>query len=458
MLAALPTNNAHRVSPLWLALTCAGSLFTAVESASADEGPAGAPRDARSSSAGPTLEPEPDEERRRGRRRGPALSLEQAVQRALARSPEAVLGERAVDAARATRVGAGLRVASNPRISGDLRPNLDPSLAGANPGFGAMTELRFDVFGAPGARIAEAERRVAAAGAELALTRLDARLQTTSAYIRAQLAEESLATAEELLAIAARVLAAVDERAAVGAASDVDATSAQLAVADARAERAGAEAARDDALRDLGALLDLDPGERPSLTTPITELPAPPTAAALARLATRRHPEVAVSDARAAVHEATRTRLARELAPQIGVYAGLDLAPASPMFGLLGLSVELPVFQRNQGPRAVAAAEREREETRAALTARRIARDVDWLRDAYAARRDAATTLDTDAVPTAARRLALIEEGWRLGRLDVFRVTTARDDLLRARTRRLNALADAWATWIALERAMGVTP
>jgi cobalt-zinc-cadmium efflux system outer membrane protein len=385
---------------------------------------------------------------------GAELTLDEAVARALARAPEAVVGARAVEAAAASRVGAALRVSGNPRISGDFRPNLDRNLDAA-PGFGAMAEVRLDVFGAPGARVDEANRRVGLATAELEVARLDARLGAIAAYVRVQLAEEYRAASDELLRIAERVLGAVRERIAAGAASDIDLTSAELAVADARAERAEAEAARLVAYRELATLLDLDPDERPALVTPVAALPEPPSEAALSRASARSHPDVAAIDARAALLEATSTRLARELAPQIGVYAGLDQAPASPLFGLLGLSIELPVFQRNQGPRAVADAERAMEEARGDLVARRIARDL-WLwRDAYVARRDAAAALDAEAVPAATRRLALVEEGWRLGRLDIFRVTTARDDLLRVRARRIAALGEAWSTWLALERAMG---
>jgi outer membrane protein TolC len=298
--------------------------------------------------------------------RTPSLTLEQAVARALARAPEAVVGERAVEVAETSRVGAGLRVSGNPRIASDFRPNLEHNLDAA-PGFGAMAEVRLDVFGAPSARVDEANRRVGLAMAELAVARLDVRLGAIAAYVRVQLAQEYLEAAQELQQIAERVLAAVQERAAAGAASDVDVTSAQLAVADARAERAAAAAAHLSAHRELATLLDLDPDERPVLTTPVTALPPPPSEAALTRASARSHPDVAAIDARAALLEATGTRLARELAPQVGLYFGLDQAPASPLFALFGLSVDLPLFQRNQGPRAVAEAERALEEARGDL-------------------------------------------------------------------------------------------
>jgi outer membrane protein TolC len=55
----------------------------------------------------------------------------------------------------------------------------------------------------------------------------------------------------------------------------------------------------------------------------------------------------------------------------------------------------------------------------------------------------------------AERTLALVETGWRSGRFDIFRVTTAARDVARVRSLRLDALEAAWLDRIALERATG---
>ena len=116
---------------------------------------------------------------------------------------------------------------------------------------------------------------------------------------------------------------------------------------------------------------------------------------------------------------------------------------------------ELPFAQRNQGPRAVAQAEIGAEQERLDLEMRRIARDVAAARTAYEGRRAELKVLDETALPAAQRTLELVEAGWRAGRFDLFRVTTAARDITRLRSRRLDAIEAAWLERIALFRAVG---
>lgn len=153
--------------------------------------------------------------------------------------------------------------------------------------------------------------------------------------------------------------------------------------------------------------------------------------------------------------DATDQRLAREAFPRTGLYLGVDAAPLSPVFGIVGVSVELPIVQRNQGPRAVVAAQRSGENDRLELEARRVAREVVAAKEGYEARRAELRRLTTDALPAAERTYELVETGWRSGRFDVFRVTNAARDVARIRSLRLDALEAAWLERIALDRATG---
>jgi outer membrane protein TolC len=156
--------------------------------------------------------------------------------------------------------------------------------------------------------------------------------------------------------------------------------------------------------------------------------------------------------------QATDERLEREVYPRVGLFTGVDAAPYSAMFWSVGASVELPVAQRNQGPRAVAAREIETERSRFELEQRRITREVTSARSAYEARRAELAVLADQAIPAAERNLTLIETGWRSGRFDVFRVTAASRDLVRSKGLRLDALEAAWMERIALEQAAGGWP
>jgi outer membrane protein TolC len=62
-------------------------------------------------------------------------------------------------------------------------------------------------------------------------------------------------------------------------------------------------------------------------------------------------------------------------------------------------------------------------------------------------------------VPAAERNESLVEEGWKAGRFDIFRLTSATRELNRIRRQRLETLLAAWTDAIELQRASGgLTP
>src|SRR5690349_8212635 len=103
------------------------------------------------------------------------LSLADAQTRAAAHSPEVALSRGRIRAAEATRVGAGIRVPVNPRLSVDARPGLDTSSRGKL-GWSSTLDILMEVGDVPGSRLREADQRTRVARADDAVTRLEARL------------------------------------------------------------------------------------------------------------------------------------------------------------------------------------------------------------------------------------------------------------------------------------------
>lgn len=383
-----------------------------------------------------------------------SLTLKEALTRAEQRAPDVVLAGGAVREAKAQRVGAGIVFPVNPRLSGDARPPITGGTIG-DLGYGANLELYFDAGGAPGARAREADRAADVAVANLSLERLRVRIATWVAYLQARVADTRIEETKALVGIGERILRASKQRGAAGASGDIEETLATSDLGQLRAAIESATRQREDHLATLRDLLDLPATQPIVLTTPLEEPPPPPEADALVARAVQTRPELAQIRARLAFLEARYDRLGRERFPRLGAYVGVDAAPVSPIFGVLGLSVELPVFQRNQGPRAVALAERATEKDRQELQARKILREVVAIRTAYESRRSELKLLSTTVVPPAERTLELVEQGWLAGRFDVFRVATAARDVARARASRLDALEAAWLARIALDRAAG---
>jgi cobalt-zinc-cadmium efflux system outer membrane protein len=369
-------------------------------------------------------------------------------------APDVALAKLSVREAEAQRVGAGVLFPSNPRLQADLRP---PVTGGTlhDLGYSANLEMSFDVGGAPRARVREASQNVAVAGASLALTRFDVRAACWRAYVQARIAETRIEETKSLVAIGERILNASKQRAAVGAAGDIEEL---LATADLGQWKASIEAAqrqRDEHLAALRELLDLPHEQAVTLTTVLPEPPEPPAAEALVARALDTRPELAVVRARLSLLDARRARLERERFPKMGAYVGVDAAPVSPIFGVVGLSVELPVFQRNQGPRAAVDAAEATELLRKELQARQIAREVASLTSSYASKRRELATLTSTTLTASIQTLDLVERGWLAGRFDVFRVASAARDVARVRSAHLDALEATWLARIALQRATG---
>lgn len=383
-----------------------------------------------------------------------ALSLGDALARAEKHAPDVVMARYATRRAAAHRVGAGVVMPSNPTISLDGRPLINGAPL-PEYGFGAMIEAPFELGGAPGARVREAERGTDVARAELAVERLRARAGAFAAYVRAQIAEQRIAATHVAADIAKRMLDASHQRSELGAAGDIEQTLAASDAAQIDAQITDAIRRRDLHLMELRDVLDLPPSQPIALTTVVGDPdPALPGDALVARALVAR-PEMAVVKKRIDLLDATDERLERETFPRVGLYTGIDASPANPWFGIFGVSVELPVAQRNAGPRAVVRAERDGEAERVDLLARRIAREVTAARASFEAKLAELDALTTRALPSAERTLELVETGWRSGRFDIFRVTSAARDVARIRSLRLDALEAAWLERVALERAAG---
>ena len=382
-----------------------------------------------------------------------SLSLPEALSRAKATGPEVTRARFALREADAKRVGAGLVMPVNPRLQVDARPLI--SGGSGKMGYGASLDFLFDVGGAPRARVREAERFSALAQADLAMSRGSARVRALSSYVGAQIAELRIIEADAALVVARRVLDATERRVNAGAGSELDASSALLQVAELEAARMAFESNRATSQMDLRDALDLESDVPLTLTSSVVELPAVGEVSRLLQRALTTHPELKAIQARVALWSATEERLKAEVFPKVGFYAGVDAAPLSPTYGVLGLSVELPVAQRNQGLRAQSARARESAEADLDLESRLLARAVVSALNRYDASRRELERLSLQAVPAAERTLSFAEAGFQAGRFDVFRLLAAARDSLRVRASRIDAIEAAWVARIELERAVG---
>jgi cobalt-zinc-cadmium efflux system outer membrane protein len=385
------------------------------------------------------------------------LSLTDALTRASEASPAVQLALIDEDEAAATRVGADVVIPTKPRVQGELRPAVGPVDGLPAPGFAAIADTQVEVANAAEARVREAESRLRLARTQTQTARHEARHRAARAYLAAQAAVELAAAAKEAVTVGEGFLRAVKERQAAGAGAELDVATFERELAELRVEEVRHGRERATALAELRSILDLEPDATLTLTTSLADasrldLPARDTAR---DRALRTRPELIDARGRQSLLKATDERLAREAAPRVGAYVGVDAAPASPIFGQLGLSVELPFFQLNQRERAVVRARQEGEERRTLLVQRSVEREVVSAYVEVDALREEARALADVAYPAAQRSLVLVEEGWRAGRFDVFRLLLASHELQRVRRESVLAQRALALAQLDLLRAIG---
>jgi outer membrane protein TolC len=385
------------------------------------------------------------------------LSRDDAMRLGEQTVPRLVLERARADESKALRVGAKLRVPENPRVEFDFRPGLNQSALGAF-GYAVTGEVVFDVANAARTRVAQAEAEVELAQAQFAVARLDARALVAQTYVDVQLARVRVAQASERVTIAKRIEDIAVARLAAGAGQEIETSSAKLASMQAKREKVRAQADLEIAQTDLRYLLALKKTDQLRLTSPVMQVVAAPSVATMMAFATKARPEIKVLAREAEVREKAEARLKREAKPKLGALVGVDAAPASPIFGFLGFSFELPVVQRNQRQLAINRARQSSERIALALESQELEHQVQTLRLSFEALRSELELLHSESIPLALTRLALIEEGWRSGHFDVFRVTSAMQDINEMRRQEIDALEQVWRVRLLLERLIGGWP
>ena len=337
--------------------------------------------------------------------------------------------------------------ATNPRIVGPraeseaaqalvgqarLRPNPEVSLEVENiAGSGAFSGLsateytlavgqQIELGGKRGARVeaAEAQAQLAnlradLAGAELGFLVRERYVAAAAAASRAKLARDVVERNEEL----ARIAGVLVE---VGREPPLRALRAEAALAEARAELQAAEATSLGARTALASLWGeqgtppLVPGVFPHIEPPATVLVS----------ATGLQLQVARAESTAAAAEIDRERSLR--IPDPVVSAGVKrFEESNDSAFLVGVSIPLPFWNRNQGNIAAAEARLRAANAREAVALADFEQDVSRARSQYLAAEARVETLSATSLPQAEEALRLVRIGYRNGRFPLIEVLSA---------------------------------
>ena len=313
----------------------------------------------------------------------------------------------------------------------------------------------FELGGKRGARRALAEEATALAKGELAARRQAVRSDVIAAYYTVLVGHERQALARSLTELARQSVDVAAKRVLAGKISPIDETRARLAGVDATTEFKHAAADLAVARVRLGALIGTPADAIVLASGQAAQLPeVGPLAQLLARAGKagaiqRARSQLAVQEAQTKVERAARI-------PDVRLSIGSQRdGEAGRRQAVIGLSVPLPLFNRNQGN--LSAALRRSDKARDELAAAEVSvlAELTSAHTRYELAREEAVALRQDVIPHARSAYALTLKGFEYGKFSFLEVLDAQRSLFQVQARGWNAMLDAWRAYSDIERFVG---
>ncbi len=299
-------------------------------------------------------------------------------------------------------------------------------------------------------RAAEAEREEARVAYEQA--RLDVLYETGAAFLAVLAAQERLRVFEESHTLSRHVHEIIQTLVEAGRDSPVEETRARVSMVSSQIEL---ERARRDLNKARLALVKNWGSHKPVFGRAVGDIHQLPETPDLEELLAKRPstPEWAASAARIARREANAALEEAQALPDLEVAVGTRyLAEADDGALVMGFSIPLPVWNRNQG-----AARAARELVRQA-EAEQQAEESGWrsdltvLYESWQQAHGEAVRLRDDVLPAAEEAFAAMQEGFRQGKFIYLSVLDAQQSLFESRARFIEAALEAHQAFNRLTR------
>lgn len=395
------------------------------------------------------------------------LSLEQAIERALAEEPSIRAARTDVDVARGMRLQAGLR--RNPSISTELRD--EPSGSDNQ----TMVSVEWPLeLGRRKGRITVADRETAAAELSVADRERILVAEVRGRFGDALIAVRDLAILQDSVDATERQYDLLRSRVEQGASPPLDRDLVDVELRRINADRSLQLGRAERAMFDLKRLLGMSPNDPLRLRESLEDVVQREAAIGAASADTgEQRTDVRHAAARVAVAEAKIDRAQRDARVDVSLFAGyMRMDSGFAQFGLSatgiaervrgqfhlitgGAMVMLPMFNRNQGEVAAARAERAGAVASQQAALLSASTEIATARVLDQRAREAVQLYGGAAQTLARQNLSIVRQSYELGRTTVFEVLAEQKrylDLERAYTA---ALAAAFEARTALQRALG---
>ena len=378
-----------------------------------------------------------------------ALTIEEAVSVAVTSNADVRAAEGELGVAKGRALGASLWLQDNPTLEAAGGPR-DPS-GERTVDYSVTLTQGFDVAGQRGARMDAAAALVLAADARVAARRTQVAAEAREAFGRVLAGEASRKLADETRQLAEQALRAAEERHEAGDASLIELNTARVEAGRAIREQALAAQREQLARGTLKLLMNAEPSMNVTVEGDLAEIVARRPALAVTQA---ERPEIVAARYELEAAKSVERLAAREAIPRPRVGAGYARDEGVPVIQAL-VSVELPIFNRNDAERAETRARVTQAESGLRAAERRALQEAELAGSRFAAAQRALLAYEGPVVKAASENVDLATEGYRDGKLSFLELLVIRRGSLEVRQGYIDALEELNAAHAALRRAAG---
>jgi cobalt-zinc-cadmium efflux system outer membrane protein len=383
----------------------------------------------------------------------PAISQPLTYQQALDLATSRNLGLDAARRARAIREASIRTAGQRPNPSASLEVTRD------SPHEVFIFDLPVELGGRRARRIDLAKEELTLADVDVQAEMRALRRELRQAFYSLVAADERVRLAESLLDIARRVHDAAQARFEAGAVPRLEALQAELGVTRAETDLDLARSVRAAEQARLNAVLNLPPAQPLAVSGTLADAVAMISYEQALTLASASNVDLIALDRQIAVEQkrVELLRAERTPTPVFSVSGLFDNPPDFTVGQSVGVSLELPLFSRNQGQIAESIATTAQLRGRREATRRTVENAVYGTVARIDAERRQVEAYEQRLVPTATNLQTLAEESYRAGRTSVLGLLDAQRSLRDLRREALQVALDLQLTLAELEELLGTT-
>ncbi|MES2162948.1 MAG: TolC family protein [Pseudomonadota bacterium] len=312
-----------------------------------------------------------------------------------------------------------------------------------------------ELGGKRAARVQAAERGRDSAAAELALRQAEIRAAVIDGWFAVLAAQEHVRLAQQAAELAQRAAGATARRVVAGKVSPVEETRARVAASSVQLDLIRARSLLAGARQRLATLWGNPAPRFERVDGAIEALPELAPAEAM-RSRLQRAPALALARSelarRQALAQVEVSKRTPDLTLNVGGKRSEELGRTQAIFGI---SLPLPLFDRNQGSVLESARRVDKARDELAATALRLEAELAQAREEFDVARQQAQALRGDILPGAQSAYDAASTGFEYGKFGFLDVLDAQRTLLQAQTQYLNALADAHRALAVIGRILG---